>query len=108
MSLFVTDTAAHRIQTFLQQNPDAKGFKINIKKTGCSGWGYDVELPTTLASGDMVFTHKGINLIANKETMELIAGTTIDYQQQGINHTFVYKNPKSTGECGCGESFTTN
>ena len=34
MSLFVTDTAAQRIQTFLDKKPDAKGFKINIKKTG--------------------------------------------------------------------------
>jgi iron-sulfur cluster assembly protein len=47
-------------------------------------------------------------LIATQETLDVIDGTTIDFEQQGINHVFVYKNPKATGECGCGESFTTH
>ena len=108
MSLFVTEKAAARIKKFIDKDPDAKGFKVNIKKTGCSGWGYEVEMAHQIDSDDLVFLDKGIHLIANKETMELIEGTTIDFEQQGINHIFVYKNPKATGECGCGESFTTN
>ena len=108
MSLFVTEKAAARIKKFIDLDPNAKGFKVNIKKTGCSGWGYEVEMPHQIDSDDMVFIDKGINLIANKETIKLIAGTIIDFEQQGINHVFVYKNPKATGECGCGESFTTN
>jgi iron-sulfur cluster assembly protein len=108
MSLFVTEKAAIRIQKYIEQDPNAKGFKVSIKKTGCSGWGYEVEIPHELSDDDLVFVDKGINLIANKETIKLIDGTTIDFEQQGINHIFVYKNPKATGECGCGESFTTN
>jgi len=108
MPLFVTETAASRIKQFLDKNPQALGFKISIKKTGCSGWGYEVELSDKLADDDVLFTDKGINLIANQETMKLISGTTIDYEKQGINHVFVYKNPNATGECGCGESFTTS
>ena len=108
MSLFVTEKAAVRIQKFIDQDPQAKGFKLSIKKTGCSGWGYEVEIPHELTDDDLVFVDKGINLIATKATIELIDGTTIDFEQQGINHIFVYKNPKATGECGCGESFTTN
>jgi iron-sulfur cluster assembly protein len=108
MPLYVTETAAQRIKKFIDRDPDAKGFKINIKKTGCSGWGYDVELPHSITEDDIISEDKGINLIASKDTLELIDGTVIDYEQQGINHVFVYKNPKATGECGCGESFTTS
>ncbi len=108
MSLHVTETAAQRIKQFIAKDPHAKGFKISIKKTGCSGWGYEVELPHELAENDIVCVDKGVKLIADKETLEIIKGTTIDYQQQGINHIFVYKNPNATGECGCGESFTVN
>ena len=107
MSLFVTENAASRIQHFLDNNPNAVGFKISIKKTGCSGWGYEVELAEKIEKNDKVFKDKGINLIADDETIKLINGTTIDYEKQGINHVFVYKNPNATGECGCGESFTT-
>jgi len=106
MSLYVTQKAADRIKKFIEKNPSAVGFKINIKKTGCSGWGYEVELPKTLEANDVIYEDKGVNLIASKETLEVIDGTIIDFEQQGINHVFVYKNPKATGECGCGESFT--
>ena len=108
MALYVTETAAARIKIFLAKKPEAKGFKVTLKKTGCSGWGYEVDLPSELLEDDVIFEDKGIPLIAEKQSLDLIEGTTIDFEQQGINHIFVYKNPKATGECGCGESFTTN
>lgn len=108
MSLYVTEQAANRIKKFIQQDSAAVGFKIKIKKTGCSGWGYEVEMPHALSEDDVVYQDKGVNLIASKETLKLIDGTIIDFEKQGINHIFVYKNPRATGECGCGESFTTN
>jgi iron-sulfur cluster assembly protein len=108
MSLHVTQKAADRIKKFIDMDASAIGFKVNIKKTGCSGWGYEVELPKVLEANDVVYEEKGVKLIATKETLKIISGTTIDFEQQGINHVFVYKNPKATGECGCGESFTTN
>ena len=37
---------------------------------------------------------------------DVIDGTEIDFQRQGLNATFVFRNPNATGECGCGESFT--
>ncbi|VAW34033.1 Iron-sulfur cluster assembly iron binding protein IscA [hydrothermal vent metagenome] len=107
MSLHVTQKAADRIKGFLDKDKSAIGFKINIQKTGCSGWGYAVDMPHILNEDDVVYQDKGVNLIASKETLKLIAGTTIDFEKQGINHIFVYKNPNATGECGCGESFTT-
>jgi len=108
MPLHVTQKAADRIKKFIEKDDTAIGFKVNIKKTGCSGWGYEVELPKVLEANDVVYEEKGVKLIASQETLEVIDGTTIDFEQQGINHVFVYRNPKSTGECGCGESFTTN
>ena len=65
-------------------------------------------MPHKLNKDDVICEDKGVNLIASKETLKLIDGTIIDFEQQGINHIFVYKNPKATGECGCGESFTTS
>jgi len=108
MSLHVTQKAADRIKKFIDMDDSAIGFKVSIKKTGCSGWGYEVELPKILEANDVVYEEKGVKLIASQETLDVIDGTTIDFEQQGINYVFVYKNPNATGECGCGESFTTN
>ncbi len=108
MSLYLTEKAADRIKKFIAADELAVGLKINIKKTGCSGWGYEIEIPHAIEEDDVVSEDKGVKLIANKDTLKIIEGTTIDFEQQGINHVFVYKNPQATGECGCGESFTTN
>lgn len=104
----LTQVAARRIQGFLSEKPAAKGFKIALKKYGCSGWGYDVSLPTIIDKGDLVFTDKGISIIVPESIVEKIQGMTIDYEKQGINYVFTYNNPQATGSCGCGESFTTN
>jgi iron-sulfur cluster assembly accessory protein len=36
-----------------------------------------------------------------------LEGTEIDFISQGLNQQFQFKNPRVTGQCGCGESFTT-
>lgn len=108
MTLQLTEAAATRIAHFISLDEQAKGFRVTIKKMGCSGWGYDVSIAQEINEGDVLLEDKGITLIVPKEAMDKIQGTTIDYQKQGINQIFVYENPNATGECGCGESFTTN
>ena len=39
---------------------------------------------------------------------ELVDGTVIDFIKQGLNEQFVFRNPNVAGECGCGDSFTTD
>lgn len=108
MALHLTQTAADRIKRFLEKDPLAVGFRVNVVRTGCSGWGYEVEIAHEVRENELIHNEKGIDLIASQDALELIDGTEIDFEQQGINHVFVYNNPKATGECGCGESFTVN
>ncbi len=108
MTLQLTEAAAARIAHFLNMDKGAKGFRVAIKKMGCSGWGYDVSIVDSVAKDEVVFEDRGIPLIVPKSAIAKINGTTIDYEKQGINQIFVYRNPNATGECGCGESFTTD
>ena len=108
MALHLTQAAAERIVKFLQKDSESVGFRVNVVKTGCSGWGYEVEIAHQISDDEVVFQDKGVDLIVSQEALELIDGTEIDFEQQGINHVFVSHNPKATGECGCGESFTVN
>jgi len=108
MSLKLTDQAANRIQYFLQQDDNAIGFRVKVKKMGCAGWGYDVSIAHDKHDDDAVFEDHGITLIVPQQDLDKVKGTTIDYEKQGINQIFVYQNPNATGSCGCGESFTTN
>lgn len=108
MSLQLTQQAADRILHFLAMDDEAIGFRVSVKKMGCSGWGYDVTLAHHIKDDEITMEDKGVTLIVPKDVLDKVNGTTIDYEKQGINQIFVYKNPNATGSCGCGESFTTN
>jgi iron-sulfur cluster assembly protein len=108
MSLQLTQQAADRILHFMSLDTSAVGFRVAVKKMGCSGWGYDVALAHDVGDNEITLEDKGVKLIVPKDALDKVQGTVIDYEKQGINQIFVYKNPNATGSCGCGESFTTN
>lgn len=108
MSLSLTQQAAERILHFMSLDQSAVGFRVAVKKMGCSGWGYDVALVNEVKDDEVTITDKGVTLVVPKDALDKVDGTVIDYEKQGINQIFVYKNPNATGSCGCGESFTTN
>ena len=55
---------------------------------------------------DEIFIDHDIKIIVDKESLELIDGTEVDFYKEGLNEAFRFRNPNVTGECGCGESFS--
>lgn len=106
MSIQLTAAARQRMHDFLAKQPDAYGVRFGIKRTGCSGFGYTVDLAAAIAENDTVFEQDGLRLVVDRKALPFVDGTEIDFERQGINAQFVFKNPNATGECGCGESFT--
>jgi iron-sulfur cluster assembly protein len=102
----LTDTAISRVRDFLAKEPDAVGVRFGIKRTGCSGYAYTVDLAQELADTDTVVEQDGVRVLIDRKALPFIEGTEIDFQRQGLNASFVFRNPNATGECGCGESFT--
>ena len=37
-----------------------------------------------------------------------VIGSTVDFVSDRLKSEFVFNNPNSKGDCGCGESFTTS
>src|SRR5579862_6281790 len=106
MAIQLTDAARKRMQDYLAKQPGAAGVRFGIKRTGCSGFGYTVDVAHALGDNDVVFDQDGVRLLIDRKSLPFIDGTEIDFQRQGLNAQFVFKNPNATGECGCGESFT--
>lgn len=106
MSIQITSVANQRMREFLQRRPEAAGVRFGVRRTGCSGFAYVVELADVAAEADTTVTVDGIPLIVDTKSLSLVDGTVIDFQQQGLNASFVFHNPNATGECGCGESFS--
>lgn len=108
MSIQLTSAALERMQKFMANDPSAVGVRLGIKRTGCSGYSYTVDLARSVAENDHVFDREGVRVLVADDTLAFVEGTEIDYQRQGINAAFVFRNPNATGACGCGESFTVD
>jgi len=108
MTIQITEPARTRMQQFLSANPQAAGVRFGVRKTGCSGYAYIVEIADTIAADDRIIEQDGVKLVVDDKSLRFVEGTQIDFARQGLNSTFVFRNPNVTGECGCGESFTVN
>jgi iron-sulfur cluster assembly protein len=106
MSIHLTEAAVQRVTKFLATDPSAVALRFGVKKTGCSGYSYTVDLAKQIAENDQVFEQDGVKVVVDALSLPLVDGTEIDYARQGINSAFVFRNPNVAGACGCGESFT--
>ena len=79
--------------------------RLGLKKTGCSGWAYEVSSESEVADDDRVFDDEGITVVVAASVWPMVKGTRIDYVRQGLNTLFTFRNPQVTDECGCGDSF---
>jgi iron-sulfur cluster assembly protein len=106
MTITITPAANERMNQFLAKVPAAQGVRFGVKRTGCSGFAYVVDLAESLGADDQLVEIDGVPLVVDGKSLPLVDGTVIDFQRQGLNASFVFSNPNATGECGCGESFT--
>ena len=108
MAVTLTPAAAERVRQFLAETPGGIGLRFGVKKSGCSGWAYVVDIATHAREGEHVFEHDGVAVRVDADSLAQVDGTEIDFVSQGLNRQFVFRNPRMAAECGCGESFTTD
>lgn len=107
MAVTLAPSALQRVRDYIAQTPGTLGLRFGVKRTGCSGWGYVVDLAHDERPGDASFEQDGVRVLVDADSLPLVDGTQIDFLKQGLGEQFVFRNPNVKGECGCGESFTT-
>lgn len=105
MTIQLTDSAAQRVKTFLEKE-NGLALRLGVRKTGCSGWAYEVAIASEFGNDDQVFEDKGVKIVIDNDSLPYLKGSKIDFIASGLNRTFKFDNPNATDECGCGESFT--
>ncbi len=83
-----------------------QALRVGVRRTGCSGWAYEVGLAEAISPADHRFEDAGITIVVDPESLPMVDGSRIDFVVEGLNRTFKFENPNATEECGCGESFT--
>lgn len=99
----ITPAAEARIAR-LMADRNASGLRIGLKKGGCAGMEYTMELAETANPGDEVVEQGAARVLIAPTAQMFLFGTQIDYASGLLDSGFRFVNPNVTDSCGCGES----
>ena len=104
----VSDRAAERVAEIVaaQQRPSA--LRVAVLAGGCSGFQYKFELDETPQPDDLVVEQGPARVLVDPVSMDLLAGSVLDYTDALMGAHFTIKNPNATSACGCGTSFSVD
>lgn len=101
----LTDAAADRVKAIVDNaGGDAKGIRVGVKKGGCAGMEYSVDLVTEPNPKDDLVEHAGASVWVAPEAVLYLLGTEMDFEVTTLRSGFTFQNPNQTSACGCGES----
>ena len=109
VALNVTESAAGEIKKFMATEeglPETSGLRVRVVPGGCSGFQYSLNIEEQSREGDFILDEKGVRLFVDMFSAQYLNGVEIDYVTGVMGSGFTFKNPNSTGSCGCGSSFT--
>ncbi|MGB3501212.1 MAG: Fe-S cluster assembly scaffold SufA [Mesorhizobium sp.] len=100
----LTDKAAARVREIVDARDNAKGIRVGIKKGGCAGMEYTIDLVTDPKAADDHIERDGANVWVAPEAALYLLGTQMDFEVTKLRTGFTFKNPNESSACGCGES----
>jgi len=107
----LTDAAITHLTSLIDKNKNHIGFRLSLKKTGCSGYSYVPNIITEINPSDIHFiAHPDLPVYLDSQWADVFKDLVIDYIEDtslGIKQKrLVFINPNEQNRCGCGESFT--
>ena len=101
----LTDAAAGRVKAIVENaGGDAQGIRVGIKKGGCAGMEYAIDMVTSANPKDDLVEHQGAKVWVAPEAVLYLLGTRMDFEVTTLRSGFTFNNPNQTSACGCGES----
>ena len=101
----ITDAAADRVKAIVANSgPEAKGIRVGIKKGGCAGMEYTIDLVKEPNPKDDRIERDGASVWVDPAAVLYLLGTQMDFETTKLRSGFTFSNPNQTSACGCGES----
>ena len=79
--------------------------RLSVEGGGCSGFQYRFDLADAPDADDSVSETDGVRLVVDPVSLDLVAGSTVDFVESLGGAAFRVENPNAAAGCGCGSSF---
>ncbi|MEK6612551.1 MAG: iron-sulfur cluster assembly accessory protein [Gemmatimonadota bacterium] len=109
VALVISANATVEVKKFMAAEgitPDVGGLRVSVQPGGCSGFKYSLLIEDQAADDDTVLQQDGYKVFVDPFSIQYLNGVVIDYVSSMQGSGFTFKNPNSTGGCGCGSSFS--
>lgn len=104
--IYLSQAAQARIRRFVAKQAGAIGVRVAVKRSGCSGYGYDIDVIDAAAPQDKLFDYGDFQVAVAESDLPLLMNVQIDVKKNGLNESFSFDNPQAQATCGCGTSFS--
>jgi len=105
--LQLTDKAVDKVKSLLQdENKVGYGLRVAVQGGGCSGFQYGLTWESEQQPNDNVLEFDGLKVFLDPLSAMYLEEVRIDYVDSLSGSGFKIINPKATGSCGCGSSFS--
>lgn len=103
--LTLTANAARRVAAIAQRQGKPAILRLAVEGGGCSGFQYRFDLAEAPDADDVISETDGVRLVVDPVSLDLIAGSTVDFVESLGGAAFKVENPQAAAGCGCGSSF---
>ena len=103
--LILTENAAKRVAAIAARQAKPAILRLSVEGGGCSGFQYKFDLTEAVEAEDSVSETQGVKLVIDPVSLELVAGSTVDFVESLGGAAFKVDNPPAAAGCGCGSSF---
>lgn len=105
-TMTISDAAAAKVTALKQsEGDDSLLLRVFVSGGGCSGFQYGFSFDKTVNDDDQVFENGSVRVVVDETSLDLLAGSEIDWVEELVGAAFRINNPNATASCGCGSSF---
>lgn len=101
----LSPSAAARVAAIAAKQGKPAILRLSVEGGGCSGFQYKFGLADAPEGDDLVIERDGVTLVVDSVSLDLVAGSVVDYVESLGGAAFKVENPQAASGCGCGSSF---
>ncbi|MEN9718511.1 MAG: hypothetical protein RIQ99_1389 [Pseudomonadota bacterium] len=101
----LSPAAAARVAAIAAKQGKPAILRLAVEGGGCSGFQYKFALADAADADDLAVATDGVTLVVDPVSLDLVAGSMVDYVESLGGAAFRVENPNAASGCGCGSSF---